>query len=72
MLHSSGKEQFRGKITIMDVFSTFRPISLNVKISVNKYPKIGKTTICFEFSPKSFDHPIWNQLDKQREDFTDS
>ncbi|MEI6455780.1 MAG: hypothetical protein WCO93_05790 [bacterium] len=60
---------YRGKITIMDVFFSLNPINLNFKISASQYPKINKTIICFEFSPQSFDHPVWKELDKQKVEF---
>ena len=64
-----GTDEFRCRISILDVFFAFSPIELNVKISAKHHPGAGKTIFWFELSPKPFDDPVWKILDNQKNEF---
>jgi hypothetical protein len=66
---SDGRQCFSGKITFLDVFFTFRPITLNVKILSKNIPDSDRTLMFFLLSPMPFNHEIWKTLEDHRSDF---
>lgn len=55
--------KFEGVINTYDSFITEKNISLNVKVEKHPCKENNTSIILFRFSPKSFDHEIWNMLD---------
>jgi len=51
---------FEGQLKIFDRFATNKMITLNVLIESNYCKKAEKTILLFKFSPKEFNHNIWN------------
>ena len=55
---------FTGTVEVYDAFATKKPIVLNVTIE-SYYCSISKKYIpLFRFSPKNFEHKIWEQLNQ--------
>jgi hypothetical protein len=66
----SGKERkFNGAARICDVFFTGKTITLNLIITNSNTHPDGKTLLFFELSPEPFDHPVWKDLDRHRNEF---
>jgi hypothetical protein len=55
---------FSGTAKILDIFFSWKPILLNIKISSPQMKRAGKTVLLFELSPKPFDHNVWQELDR--------
>ena len=51
-----------GQLTVYDAFTTNKPLDLNARIFSNYCEKRGKLIVLFQFSPKKYDHPIWDKL----------
>ncbi len=56
---------FEGKVKIFDRFATNKMITLNVLIESNYCKKAEKTILLFKFSPKEFNHNVWNTILKK-------
>jgi hypothetical protein len=55
---------FEGKVNTFDRFATNKRFTLNVKIESTFCKKEKTTIILFKFSPKEFDHEVWETLNK--------
>lgn len=55
---------FEGFIKTFDRFATNKRFTLNVKIESHFCEKAKRTVILFTFSPKNFEHNVWETLDK--------
>lgn len=68
---SSGTDNsdFTGRITFLDVFFTFRPVTLNFIIISGTQQGERTSTMFFLLSPKPFDHEIWNILQNHVSEF---
>lgn len=53
---------FVGDLTIFDAFATDSALTLNARIHTSYCEKDKKITLLFRFSPKDFNHPIWEKL----------
>jgi hypothetical protein len=53
---------FKGKIKTIDAFFTKKPMTLHVLVERHYCPVRQKTLIMFRFSPKGFEHEIWQKL----------
>lgn len=59
-----GTTYFEGKVDTYDHFATNKKIILNVKIESHFCKKTKKTVLLFTFSPKNYNHKVWETLDK--------
>jgi len=57
-------EHYRGRLRIYDAFSTKAWIYLNAR--VYSQPRGDKHLVVFELSPQSFEHAVWQALDRIR------
>lgn len=55
---------YTGTIDIHDSFITRESMTLNVKIECEFRSNEGKSILVFRFSPKGYDHEIWNKLEE--------
>lgn len=55
---------FEGKVATYDHFATNKRIILNVKIESNFCKESQKTVLLFKFSPKKFNHDVWETLNE--------
>lgn len=53
---------FEGKVDTFDHFATNKRFVLNVKIESRFCETTQKTVILFKFSPKDFEHKVWENL----------
>lgn len=53
---------FTGTVRIFDAFTTKRPLLLNVLVDYNYCESQKTSQILFRFSPKSFEHEVWEVL----------
>jgi hypothetical protein len=60
---STFQENFRGTVTLLDVFFTRQQIKLNAEVKGNYCPEIDKHLIVFSFSPKAFQDDVWKAFD---------
>jgi hypothetical protein len=61
--------QWEGKVRTFDVFTTRRPISLNIRIDLLECADQGHTAVFFQLSPQPRRNPIWKVLDEMRQGF---
>lgn len=59
---AQNKIAFYGKLKVFDGFYTGKIISLNIKGESVYNPQLGVQTIVLRYSPKSYDHSIWQAL----------
>ena len=59
---TKSETEFKGKITIFDGFHTGKIISLNIVGQQQMCADSEKSIIIFKFSPKDYNHAIWNDL----------
>jgi hypothetical protein len=59
---TSNHSAFIGKVQTWDHFTTKKPISLYVEVDQHYCKEQKKVVILFRFSPKKFDHDIWNTM----------
>lgn len=57
---------FKGKINTYDGFTTKKAITLHIIVKSHYCEKEKKSIILFLFSPKEYNHPVWNTLNKIR------
>lgn len=57
---------FTGTVRIYDAFTTKRPLTLNVLVDYHYCDKHKTTQILFHFSPKEFEHEVWNVLKRAK------
>jgi hypothetical protein len=54
--------KYSGNVAVYDAFRSKKNITLNVLVEHHYCEQKKKTIVIFRFSPKSFDHTIWNML----------
>jgi hypothetical protein len=62
LVPTKGLEHFTGKLRIFDRFRTNKMITLNLLAQQYYCEKEQQTVIVFRFSPKNFDHQIWDKV----------
>lgn len=62
--NSNSNLKFEGTIEIFDTFVTNEKMILNVQVEQQYCKQQQKSVILFRFSPKGFDHKIWEDLEK--------
>ncbi len=60
----SNISSYVGKVSFFDNLRTKEIISLNVHVEKQYCKKTDKSIIVFRFSPKEFNHKVWNTLEK--------
>lgn len=55
---------FEGSVKIFDRFATNKKLMLNVRIKSHFCKKKKKTLLLFKFSPKEFNHKVWETLNE--------
>lgn len=55
---------YEGSINIYDAFFSYQALKLNLKVTHHPSPQEGKTTLLFYFSPRGFEEPVWQELEK--------
>lgn len=63
---ADGMDLFEGKVSFVDNFQTKGYFSLNIRTESLACPDQGKAVIVFRFSPKQFDHAVWDKVDEVR------
>lgn len=58
----NNKDDFAGTVNIFDAFTTKKPLVLNVLVDYNYCEKKKTSQILFKFSPKDFEHKVWEKL----------
>ncbi len=61
---SNNISRFSGIVNIFDAFVTKKPLLLNVRVEKKDCKQTKKSFVLFRFSPKEFNHTIWNTLEK--------
>ncbi|MET2984168.1 serine hydrolase domain-containing protein [Aureibaculum conchae] len=59
---SNNRTIYTGDLTIYDAFTTQKPMILNVYVENYYLEKKKKAVVLFKFSPKAFEHDIWNKV----------
>jgi len=54
--------KYSGNVAVYDAFRSKKSITLNVLVEHHYCEQKKKTIVIFRFSPKSFDHTIWDML----------
>ena len=60
---AAGVSNYAGHIDIFDTFVTNEPMRLYVQSEQHYCEQKGKSVVYFRFSPKSYDHEIWDTLE---------
>ncbi len=60
---STNKSSYKGKVIFFDNLRTKENVSLNVRVEKQYCKKTNKSIIVFRFSPKEFNHKVWNTLE---------
>jgi tetratricopeptide (TPR) repeat protein len=63
---AEGLSRFEGKVSFLDNFQTKGYFTLNIRAESISCPDRGKSVIVFRFSPKPFEHLIWDKVDQVR------
>ncbi|MFK5982519.1 MAG: hypothetical protein QM499_06370 [Flavobacteriaceae bacterium] len=61
---SKNKTNYVGKVSFFDNLRTKEDISLNVRVQKQYCKENNKSIIVFRFSPKDFNHEVWNTIEK--------
>ena len=61
-MNSNSNDDFAGTVNIFDGFTTKKPLVLNVLVDYNYCEKKKTSQILFKFSPKKFEHQVWEKL----------
>ncbi|WP_117884306.1 serine hydrolase domain-containing protein [Aureibaculum luteum] len=61
---TNNKIIYTGKISIFDAFTTQKKMTLNVHVENYYLERKKKAVVLFRFSPKYFEHDIWNKLNE--------
>jgi len=62
--NSNSKTSYVGKVSFFDNLKTKEDIILNVRVEKKYCKKTNKSMVVFRFSPKEFNHKVWNTIDK--------
>ncbi len=62
--NSENKTNYVGKVSFFDNLRTKEDISLNVRVQKQYCKENNKSIIVFRFSPKGFNHEVWNTIEK--------
>ncbi len=58
------KSYYEGKVSFFDNLRTKENLSLNLRVEKQYCKKTNKSIIVFRFSPKEFNHKVWNTLEE--------
>ena len=61
---TNNKSSYDGKVNFFDNLRTKENVSLNVRVEKQYCKKTNKSIIVFRFSPKEFNHQVWNTLEE--------
>ena len=61
---TTNKISYVGKVSFFDNLRTKEDISLNVRVQKQNCKENNKSIIVFRFSPKGFNHEVWNTIEK--------
>ena len=59
---TKGIESYKGNIELHDSFITKVTFTLNVETMIHRCSDEESKILVFRFSPKGFDHEVWNKL----------
>ena len=62
--NSNTKTNYIGKVSFFDNLRTKEDISLNVRVEKQYCKRTNKSMVVFRFSPKEFNHEVWNTIEK--------
>ncbi|HTH82573.1 MAG TPA: hypothetical protein VL490_06540 [Mucilaginibacter sp.] len=65
---ANDKETYEGKINTLN-FQTRNPIHFYTRIHIRNYNVTSHSALLFEISPKSYDHKVWNKLNRVTNSF---